>query len=78
MCWPIWVNPAIADHIAKHRDAFNFIHDGRAVCIFYLRYFSGDSAELNPLPSAQAASHHAEMMGAAAIISKAKEAYDKG
>ena len=38
-------------------------HNARAVYNFYLGYFSGNPAELNPLPPVQAAPRYVEMMG---------------
>jgi alkyl sulfatase BDS1-like metallo-beta-lactamase superfamily hydrolase len=54
-------------------------HNARAVYNFYLGYFNGNPAELNPLPPVEAASRYVEMMGGAeTILAKAKEAYNAG
>jgi alkyl sulfatase BDS1-like metallo-beta-lactamase superfamily hydrolase len=54
-------------------------HNARAVYNFYLGYFSGNPAELNPLAPVQAAPRYVEMMGGAdAILAKAQQAYDAG
>jgi alkyl sulfatase BDS1-like metallo-beta-lactamase superfamily hydrolase len=54
-------------------------HNSRAVYNFYLGYFSGNPAELNPLPPVKAAPRYVELMGGAdVILTKAREAYDKG
>ncbi len=54
-------------------------HNARAVYNFYLGYFTGNPAELNPLPPVQAAPRYVEMMGGGgAIMAKAQQAYDAG
>ena len=54
-------------------------HNARAVYNFYLGYFTGNPAELNPLPPVEAAPRYVEMMGGAdVIVTKARQAYDKG
>jgi len=54
-------------------------HDARAVYNFYLGYFGGNPADLNPLPPPEAAPRYVELMGGSAtVIKRAQEAYDKG
>jgi alkyl sulfatase BDS1-like metallo-beta-lactamase superfamily hydrolase len=54
-------------------------HNARAVYNFYLGYFSGNPAELNPLPPIESAPRYVEMMGGAeAILTKAGDAYKMG
>ena len=54
-------------------------HNSRAVYNFYLGYFSGNPAELNPLPPVHAAPRYVELMGGVdKIMAAAKEAYDAG
>ncbi|MGD9648934.1 MAG: alkyl/aryl-sulfatase, partial [Pirellulales bacterium] len=54
-------------------------HNAKAVYNFYLGYFSGNPAELHPLPPADAAHRYVEFMGgAAAVLEKAQRSFDAG
>lgn len=54
-------------------------HDAKAIYQKYLGFFDGNPASLHPLPPEEAARHYVEFMGGGqAIISRAREAYEKG
>lgn len=54
-------------------------HNSKAVYNFYLGYFSGNPAELHPLPPEPAAKRYVEYMGGAdAILAKARQDFEKG
>jgi alkyl sulfatase BDS1-like metallo-beta-lactamase superfamily hydrolase len=62
------------------RDYYGSVsHNAKAVYNFYLGYFSGNPADLHPLPPADAAKRYVEMMGGAdAVLQKAREYFRKG
>ncbi|CAN5723854.1 alkyl sulfatase YjcS [soil metagenome] len=54
-------------------------HNARAVYNFYLGYFSGNPAELDPLPPTSAAPRYVALMGGdTAVLDHARLAYDDG
>lgn len=54
-------------------------HNVRGVYTFYLGWFDGNPAQLNPLPPVPAARHYLDYMGgSAAVIKRAREDFDKG
>jgi alkyl sulfatase BDS1-like metallo-beta-lactamase superfamily hydrolase len=54
-------------------------HNAKAVYNFYLGFFSGNPADLHPLPPADAAQRYVEFMGGAdAVLAKAQPAFDRG
>ena len=54
-------------------------HNVKAVYVKYLGWFDGNPANLHPLPPEEASKRYVEFMGgAAAVIKKAQEYYDKG
>lgn len=54
-------------------------HNARAVYVKYLGYFSGNPAELHPLPPKQAAERYIKFMGGAdAVVTKAHDSYASG
>ncbi|WP_431266856.1 alkyl sulfatase dimerization domain-containing protein [Dankookia sp. P2] len=54
-------------------------HNARAVYNFYLGFFSGNPAELEPLPPVQAAPRYVALMGGAeGVLRAAQQAYDAG
>lgn len=54
-------------------------HNAKAIYQKYLGWFDGNPANLHPLPPEQAGRRYVEFMGGAeAIISRAREAYEKG
>jgi alkyl sulfatase BDS1-like metallo-beta-lactamase superfamily hydrolase len=54
-------------------------HDAKAIYQRYLGWFDGNPANLHPLPPQEAGSHYLEFMGGAeAVLSKAREAYERG
>ncbi|MBW9054539.1 alkyl/aryl-sulfatase [Rhizobium mesosinicum] len=71
--------PELANNWATRGYYGTVSHNSRAVYNFYLGYYSGNPAELNPLSPKDAAPRYVEMMGGAdAIVGKAREAYEKG
>jgi alkyl sulfatase BDS1-like metallo-beta-lactamase superfamily hydrolase len=71
--------PALAKHWATRGYYGTVSHNARAVYNFYLGYFGGNPADLNPLPPPDAAPRYVELMGGAPnVIKSAREAYDKG
>lgn len=54
-------------------------HNARGVYNYYLGYFSGNPAELNPLPPRSSAPRYVEAMGGAdAVVARARAAYEEG
>ena len=54
-------------------------HNVKGVYVKYLGWFDGNPANLHPLPPVEASKRYVEFMGgAAAVIKKAQEYYDKG
>ena len=54
-------------------------HNVKAIYVKYLGWFDGNPANLHPLPPEEASKRYVEFMGgAAAVIKKAQEYYDKG
>ncbi len=54
-------------------------HDVKAVYVFYLGYFNGNPATLNPLPRIAAGKKYVEFMGGADnLLKQAQKSYDKG
>lgn len=73
------MSPELAKHWATRGYYGTVSHNARAVYNFYLGYFSGNPAELNPLSPVAAAPRYVEMMGGAdAILAQARRAYDAG
>ncbi|MBW1708511.1 MAG: MBL fold metallo-hydrolase [Deltaproteobacteria bacterium] len=73
----------LPDSLAKNfsnRDYYGTVsHNVKAVYTKYLGYFDGNPANLNPLPPAAAGSRYVEYMGGAeAIMTKARDSFDKG
>lgn len=62
------------------RDYYGTVsHNARSVYNYYLGYFSGNPAELNPLTPTDSAPRYVELMGgAAAVVRHAQAAYDDG
>jgi len=54
-------------------------HDARAVYQFYMGWFDGNPANLDPLPRAEAARRYVELMGGSdKVVSAAQSAFDQG
>jgi len=54
-------------------------HNVKAIYVKYLGWFDGNPAHLHPLPPVEAGKRYVEFMGgAAAVIKKARQYYDKG
>jgi alkyl sulfatase BDS1-like metallo-beta-lactamase superfamily hydrolase len=54
-------------------------HDAKAIYQRYLGWFDGNPANLHPLPPEEASRRYVEFMGGAeAVISRAREAYERG
>ncbi|MCX7355794.1 MAG: MBL fold metallo-hydrolase [Alphaproteobacteria bacterium] len=71
--------PSLAGNWATRGYYGTVSHDARAVYNFYLGYFTGNPAELNPLPPVAAAPRYVEYMGGAPrVIEMAQKAYDAG
>lgn len=118
--WPRFGREAVTDFLAKHRDAYKFLHDqsvrlmnqgltgpeiaarielpaalqrewynhgfygtmsfnSRAVYQRYMGWYDGNPARLAPLPPETAGERYVEAMGgAAAVLTRAKAAFDAG
>ncbi len=72
--------PAALGSEFYNRDYYGTVsHNVRAVYNFYLGYFDGVPAHLNPLPPEQAGARYVELAGGAeALLAKAQSAYDAG
>jgi alkyl sulfatase BDS1-like metallo-beta-lactamase superfamily hydrolase len=54
-------------------------HNVKAIYQFYLGFYDGNPANLNPLPPAESAKHYLELIGGAdAAVAAAQTAFDKG
>jgi len=54
-------------------------HNVKATYVLYLGWFTGNPAQLNELPPEEGGKHYVEMMGGEeAVLTKAKEYFDKG
>lgn len=62
------------------RDYYGTIrHNSKAVYVWYLGFFNGNPAGLNPLPQVEAANRYVQYMGGAeAVLKKALESYGQG
>jgi alkyl sulfatase BDS1-like metallo-beta-lactamase superfamily hydrolase len=118
--WPVFGNERALTHLAKHRDAFKFLHDqtlrlanggatpreiaeelefpaslanhfavrgyygtirhnAKAVYQNYFGWYDANPANLDPLPPVEEATRYVEAMGGAAeVLRRAREAYDRG
>jgi alkyl sulfatase BDS1-like metallo-beta-lactamase superfamily hydrolase len=75
----IHLPPSLQQNWSSHGYYGSVSHDARAVYNYYLGFFSGDPADLNPLPPAEAAKKYVDFMGgAAAVIAKARQSYADG
>jgi len=71
--------PELASNWATRGYYGSVNHNAKAVYNFYLGFFSGNPADLWPLPPADSAVRYVEFMGGAdAVITKAQQAYDAG
>ena len=53
-------------------------HNVKAVYQFYMGFYDGNPANLNPLPPEESAKHYIELIGAEKAIAAAQDAFDKG
>jgi alkyl sulfatase BDS1-like metallo-beta-lactamase superfamily hydrolase len=71
--------PELASNWATRGYYGSVSHDAKAVYNLYLGFFSGNPADLEPLPPAESAVKYVDAMGGAdAVIAKAQKAYDAG
>ncbi len=71
--------PSLVGQWASHGYYGTQSHDVRAVYNFYLGYFDGNPATLDPLPPAEAGAKYVEAMGGAeAVLKLGREALQKG
>lgn len=71
--------PALANNWASRGYYGSVIHNARAVYNFYLGYFDGNPANLNPYGQADMGKRYVEALGGAKhAIELAQQAYDKG
>ncbi len=71
--------PSLANQWASRGYYGSQSHNVRAVYNFYLGYFDGNPATLNPLPPAEAAVKYVAAMGGAdAVMKLGREAFEKG
>jgi alkyl sulfatase BDS1-like metallo-beta-lactamase superfamily hydrolase len=70
---------ALAKHWATRGYYGTVSHNARAIYNFYLGYFGGNPADLNPLPPPEASPRYVKLMGGAStVVKEARDAYDKG
>jgi alkyl sulfatase BDS1-like metallo-beta-lactamase superfamily hydrolase len=71
--------PSLAQNSASQGYYGTVSHNAKAVYNFYLGYFDGNPAHLNPLPEVEAAKKYVEFMGGAdEVLRKAGAAYEHG
>jgi len=71
--------PELANNWATRGYYGSVSHDAKAVYNLYLGFFSGNPADLEPLPPGESAVKYVEFMGGAdAVIEKAQKSYDAG
>lgn len=69
----------LRDDFSTHGYYGTLSHNLRAVFDFYLGWYDGNPATLNPLPRQQSATRYVDAMGGAkAVLAKAQRAYDAG
>ena len=69
----------LKDDFATHGYYGTLSHNLRAVYDFYLGWYDGNPATLNPLPRTENAKRYVEAMGGAkAVLAKAQKSYDAG
>jgi alkyl sulfatase BDS1-like metallo-beta-lactamase superfamily hydrolase len=118
--WPVFGNERSLAHLAKHRDAYKYLHDqtlrlanggatpreiaeelefpaslagyfavrgyygtirhnAKAVYQNYFGWYDANPANLDPLPPVEEATRYVDAMGGAAeVLRRAREAYDRG
>lgn len=72
----------LPESIAKHLHSRGYYgdlrHNVKAVYQFYLGFYDGNPANLNPLPPTEAGKRYMALIGADKAVSAAQAAYDKG
>lgn len=64
----------------SNRDYYGTVsHNSKAVYQYYFGWYDGNPANLNPLPPVETATRYLEFMGgAAAVVEKAQQSFDRG
>ena len=72
--------PASLRSVFSSRDYYGTVrHDAKAVYQLYFGWYDGNPAHLDPLPQPEAATRYVEAMGGgAAVLKRAREAFDTG
>ena len=72
--------PASLANVWANRGYYGSVyHDVAATYVLYLGWFTGNPATLHELPPVEASKNYVEFMGgAAAVLEKAKQSFDKG
>jgi len=72
----------LPDSLSRHLGARGYYgdlrHNVKAVYQFYMGFYDGNPANLNPLAPVDAGKHYMELIGADKAVSAAQTAYDKG
>jgi alkyl sulfatase BDS1-like metallo-beta-lactamase superfamily hydrolase len=69
---------SLAQHLGARGYYGDLRHNVKAVYQFYLGFYDGNPANLNPLPPAESARRYVELIGADKVLAAAQAAYDKG
>ena len=69
---------AIADEWSTHGYYGTYKHNARAVFQYYIGWWDGIPAHLDPLPQAEQAKRYVDIVGAPKLFAAAKKAFDKG
>lgn len=71
--------PELAEHLASHGYYGNLSQDVKGVYDFYLGWFAGDPASINPHPGPEASRRYVAFMGGPdAVLAKARESFAAG
>ena len=70
---------ALTDYFSARGYYGDVRHNVKAVYQFYMGFYDGNPAHLNPLPPTEAGQHYLQLLGGAdKAVAAAQEAYDKG
>lgn len=70
--------PSLSQYLGARGYYGDLRHNVKAVYQFYLGFYDGNPANLNPLPPTESAKRYAELIGADKMQAAAQGAYDKG
>jgi alkyl sulfatase BDS1-like metallo-beta-lactamase superfamily hydrolase len=69
---------SLADYLASRGYYGDLRHNVKAVYQFYMGFYDGNPANLNPLPPEESAKRYLELIGADRAIAASQAAFDKG